>query len=100
MAKVAAKRLTLLVHQCGDQEVSHQHIAVYSGYCDDDEDVYHDEHAKPNCDLLKILEDTDLMIISKNDDKIASAIRSTLERTALPPESKGVGALESPADVL
>ena len=102
MAKVAAKRLSTLARQCDDSHgVSLQHIAVHSGYRDDDLDVDHDdENAEPSSrDILKMLEDTDLTIITNNSDKIMSTMSTSLESTILPPENND-GGQDSPVDML
>ncbi|KAL7552491.1 hypothetical protein ACHAWF_015736 [Thalassiosira exigua] len=67
MAKVAAKRLRSLVsRRRGGERVSHEHIAVCSGY---------------DGDLLKVLEDSDQAMILGNKDMIRSTLRETLKRT-------------------
>jgi hypothetical protein len=102
MAKVASKRLSTLARQCNDSHgVSLQHIAVHSGYRDDDVDVDHDENAEPSSrDILKMLEDTDLTIITNNSDKIMSTMSTTLESTILPPENNDGSGQDSPVDML
>mmetsp|Transcript_5641 Transcript_5641/g.14113 ORF Transcript_5641/g.14113 Transcript_5641/m.14113 type:complete len:711 (-) Transcript_5641:89-2221(-) len=74
----AARGLSRLCDGCGGRPVTHEHIAVSSGYTGD---------------LLKTLAASDGAMLAKNRDKVASMLSDTLLAEVPPPRGKGADAL-------
>ena len=78
-AHIAARRLRFLLAQCDDQDeglVSHEHIAVYSGY-------------NGIGTFLQDIAQSDISMVTKNKEKVSSILKSSLKNSVPPSDGKG-----------